>query len=199
MAAINKKHLNDTVGNLYVAPITTASTLVTPLGDGSNAKAVFDAFETTYASGVWKRIASITDLEISEDFAAEKQETETDDTGLIYSSSTRKASIKATWYESKSPEVLAILTGIPAVKHPNSGSATDNYTAYNLESAELPRFAVKIEGLRKGQKAETYYISDATIGGQIITQFLKKKGGLEGSSVEIMASDGGFITKKLPI
>lgn len=197
MAALNKNHINDSVGYLYIAPVNDSATLTVPDEDGTNSAAVLTAFETAYPTAQWKRIASITGLSLEEEPAADKQEVITDDTGLIYSSGKAEAIVKANWYESKNPEVQAILTGINAV-NVVTGTDTDSVTAYNIKNRSLPRFAIKIEGIR-GTRKEKYYVSDGTISGQIITQFLKADGAPEGSSVEMKASEGGFVIKSLPV
>lgn len=198
MAPVNKNHLNRSIGHLYVAPINAGATLVKPLDDGSNAKEALTAFETAYSEDKWIRVASIVGLEISEDFAANKTETITDDTGLINSFAKTEAIIKAKWYESRNPDVIATIAWVNAQKDPKTGTATDLYIAYNLTNHEVPRFAVRVDGLIGGKK-EKYYFSDATISGQIMTRFLKHSGELEGSDIEIKASEGGFVLKKLPV
>lgn len=198
MPAVNKKHLSKAVGYLYVAPLNETATIVRPTDNGSNAKEVFTAIETAYPEANWQRVASIVGLQISEDPAADKQSVITDDTGLIYASAKRSVKITATWYESKNPEVLTTLIGVGSVKDPKTGTPNDIYSAYELKRGELSRFAVKIDGLIDGTKKEKYYIVDATIAGQIITQFQKNDGSLEGSNIEIEASEGGFFAKKLP-
>lgn len=201
MAALNKNHLNDSIGYLYIAPFDTSATLTAPDATGSNAAEVMTSFESAYPESKWVRLASIKGLSLEEDPSTDKKEVITDDTGLIFTSAKAGATVKATWYESKNPDAKKILTGISAVNVVTGSSPneqTDAVTAYAISNRSLPRFAVKIEGIR-GNRKEKYYISDATISGQIVTQFLKAEGEPEGSSIEMKASEGGFVIKSLPV
>lgn len=190
MPATNPKHLANAVGYLYVAPYNAQAVIPEFKEDGSNVKEVFQAVETAYPNTSWKRVSSIVGLQISEDFSADKNEVITDDNGLIYASVKKALSIKATWYESKNPEVLAIISGVNTKK-----DTTDLYSGYVVQRGELPQFVVKIEGKING-KTELYYITQATVGGQVITQFKKNSGEVQGSEIEITASDAGIFVKK---
>jgi len=196
MAAVNPNDLSISTGYLYVAPINTTATIESLAEDGSNIADVITDFEAAYPTNAWKRLASIKDLSIEETPAGDKKEVITDDTGLIFTSAKAGATVKATWYESKNVDVGEILTGISSVTQVD-GANTNNLIGYKITNRVLPRFAVKIQGTR-GTKIEQYYISDATIGGSLITQFLKSDGEPQGSSVEITANEGGMILKKIP-
>lgn len=105
MSATNSKALLVNPGILEVANWTAAIPVL--LADGSNAAAVKSALDALS----YVKLASITDLKVSENFGDKQVEIITDDNGTIYKSAVPKISVKGNWYEVGEISVVNKLTG----------------------------------------------------------------------------------------
>jgi hypothetical protein len=94
MAATNESALAKTPGLVYVG--TYSGSIPTLNQDMSNANTV-----TTYIDGniTFKRLASVLDVQTSQNFGADLVEVETDDNGTIYKASRPEIHCTGTWME----------------------------------------------------------------------------------------------------
>lgn len=105
MAATNSKALSVNPGIVEVA--LWNSSLSTPASDLSNASTL----KSEYDALSYERLASVIDVQLSENFGDNVLQVETDDNGIIYSSTVPTVSISWSWYEVLEPDTINIITG----------------------------------------------------------------------------------------
>lgn len=191
MAAVNKTALPTQVALLYVA-VLPATGITALNASGSNAAAVITSVETVVATG-WKRLASLMNTKLSRDLSKNRKEILTDDTGTIWLSTIEDIGIDATWFESKNPDALALLTGIV------STTATGTISSGTIiATRELPRLITKIVTVADSAgKFDVYYLIDSSVDGTLLTSFLKYDGSFEGSNIKFNMNRGGTFVQSL--
>lgn len=105
MSAENQKALSVNPGVLEVA--TNPGTITALLADGSNAATVRAECDAL----TFLRVASVIDLQISQNFGDNIIEIVADDTGTIFKASLPSVVISANWYEIGETDVVTMITG----------------------------------------------------------------------------------------
>jgi hypothetical protein len=120
-----------------------------------------------------------------------KQEIITDDNQLIWQSTIEDIMASATWFETKDPNVLQVLTGITSAVTGTAPSQVFSAGAV-VSPRAVPRLVTKIVTVADASgNSDTYYLIDSHVDGEIVTSFLKQDGSFEGAPVKFMMNRGG--------
>ena len=184
MSATVEKNLNK---NAWIIEIVRLPSGFTALQDDlSNIEAVKTAVDAL----TFTRISSIVDLQVEEDYS-EQIKIETDDNGVIYTSSNPGVKISWKYYEISDPEVLT--TMVNKIKVAVTGW---EFVWNTLKNTEIPALIVRITSTDPvTTKIKQSYCIDATFGGALVNGFLdvKRAGDLPNSNFEFTGNTGGWI------
>lgn len=183
MSATQEKYLNKYPAVIEI--VQDPGTLPVLADDLNNAEAVRTAINALTLF----RLASVIDLQSSEDYS-DKLKIETDDNGVIYTSTSPVVKISGTYYEIGNPDVLNEMLG----KYVINGTGTQ-IVGSKIKATEMPKLICRITSTLPGSKVKQVYLMDANFVGQIINGFLdpNRAGDLPNSTFEFEGNKGGAI------
>jgi len=183
MSATEEKYLNKLPGIIEI--VKDPGTLTTIAEDFANAEAV----KTEIDALTFFRLASVTDLQVEDDYS-DILKVETDDNGIIYSSANEVVKVTGNYYEIGDPAPIAEMTGKQIV------NGIDNQiVGSKIGSKEMPKLIVRITSALAGGKTKQVYVRDTNFVGQLINGFLdvNRAGDLPNSPFEFEGNKGGDI------
>lgn len=183
MTATQEKYLNKYPAKIEI--VKDPGTLTALADDLSNAETVKGEIDALTLF----RLASVVDLQSSEDYS-DKLKIETDDNGIIYTSTSPVVKISGTYYEIGNPDALKEMLGKKVI------NGTGNQIVGNkIGSQEMPKLICRITADLPGSKVKQVYLMDANFVGEIINGFLdpNRAGDLPNSSFEFEGNKGGAV------
>ena len=183
MSATQEKYLNKYPAVIEI--IQDPGTITALTDNLSNAETVMGEIDAL----TLVRIASVIDLQSSEDYS-DKLKIETDDNGVIYTSTSPVVKISGTYYEIGNPNVLSEMLG----KYVINGTG-NQIVGSKIGATEMPKLICRITSTLPGAKVKKVYLLDANFVGQIINGFLdpNRAGDLPNSTFEFEGNKGGAI------
>jgi len=183
MSATEEKYLNKYPGIIEIA--LDPGTLTAILPDFSNVEAV----KTEIDALTFARLSSVIDLLTNENYS-DVLKVETDDNGIIYTSTLPVVKISGTYYEIGDPDVLELMFNKLVV------DGIDNQViGSKIENTELPKLIARITSALPNSKVKQVYLRDCNSIGESITWFLdpKRAGDLPNSTFEFEGNKSGDI------
>lgn len=181
MSATQEKFLNKLPGIIEL--VQDPGTLTVIADNFANAEAV----KTEIDALTFLRLASVTDLQVEDDFS-DVLKVETDDNGIIYTSVNEVIKVTGNYYEVGNPDILSEMLG----KYVVNGTG-NQIVGSKIGSKEMPSLIVRITSALPGSKTKQVYVRDANFIGQIINGFLdvNRAGDLPNSPFEFEGNKGG--------
>lgn len=185
MGATNEKDLNKNPAIIEI--VQDPGTITEILADGSNAEAV----KTEIDALTFIRLASITDLAVSDDYS-DILKVETDDNGVIYSSANEVVNITGNWYEAGDSDAIAEMTNKYVVA---TVTPVGEIVGSKIGATEMPSLIIRITSDLGNSKVKQVYLKDSNFTGQLINGFVdvNRAGDLPNSPFEFASNKWGDI------